>query len=362
MNMVGLTLASRIRPWRGLLGLTVVVLLAHLLLLEQLPAGLDTPAAPTAPPVFTTRSLPPSESAAARAPSTQPTEPRPNADTPPPSPAPEAPPSADAPGEATPAQAVKEMEREGPSPLPDPPSTTEAASATPPAPPEDRSPLVVNVPPAARLSYDLSGHARGLPYHANASLLWQHDGRRYTSELEIKAFLLGNRRQTSEGALTPQGLAPDRFADRAKSELAAHFLRDTQRVSFSANTPDAILQVGAQDKLSIFIQLGAMLAGEPQRWPVGKSLNLQVVGTKQAEPWVIHIDGWEDLALPMGKVHAIKLSRPPRTEYEPRVEVWLAPDLRHLPVRIRLSQSNGDLVDQSLNRIDWLSPSTAARN
>ena len=55
------------------------------------------------------------------------------------------------------------------------------------------------------------------------------------------------------------------------------------------------MQVGAQDKLSLFIQLGALLAGEPQRWPVGKSLSLQVVGAKQAEPWqVIHIDGWED--------------------------------------------------------------------
>lgn len=362
MSMVGPTLASRIRPWRGLLGLTVVVLLAHLLLLGQLPAGLDTPTAPTAPPLFTTRSLLPTEPVAARAPSTPPTEPQPSADAPPPpeSAPPEAPPGTDAPSAATPAHTIQDREPEGPPPQPDPPSTTEAA--TPPAPQEDRSPVVASVPPAARLSYDLNGHARGLPYHANATLLWQHDGKRYTSELEIKAFLLGNRRQTSEGQLTAQGLAPDRFADRGKNEQAAHFLRDTQRVSFSANTPDAILQVGAQDKLSLFIQLGALLAGEPQRWPVGKSLSLQVVGAKQAEPWVIHIEGWEDLSLPIGKVHALRLSRPPRNEYEPRVEIWLAPDLRHLPVRIRLSQTNGDLVDQNLNRIDWLQPSAATRN
>jgi hypothetical protein len=31
---------------------------------------------------------------------------------------------------------------------------------------------------------------------------------------------------------------------------------------------------------------------------------------------------------------------------EPRLEVWFGPDVGYLPVRVRLTQSNGDFVDQ----------------
>jgi hypothetical protein len=34
--------------------------------------------------------------------------------------------------------------------------------------------------------------------------------------------------------------------------------------------------------------------------------------------------------------------------YDNRVEVWLAPALGHLPVRILWTQANGDVVDQRL--------------
>ena len=36
------------------------------------------------------------------------------------------------------------------------------------------------------------------------------------------------------------------------------------------------------------------------------------------------------------------------TFYDNRVEVWLAPALGHLPVRILWTQANGDVVDQRL--------------
>jgi len=33
------------------------------------------------------------------------------------------------------------------------------------------------------------------------------------------------------------------------------------------------------------------------------------------------------------------------------VEVWLAPSMKHLPVRLRISQANGDVADQRLARL-----------
>jgi len=58
------------------------------------------------------------------------------------------------------------------------------------------------------------------------------------------------------------------------------------------------------------------------------------------------VEDEETLSLPGGELRALKLSRAPTRADEPRAEIWLAPALGWLPVRIRLSQENGDFIDQ----------------
>ena len=48
----------------------------------------------------------------------------------------------------------------------------------------------------------------------------------------------------------------------------------------------------------------------------------------------------------MGEVMAFKLTRAPRREFDTRVELWYAPSMNYLPVRIRVTQANGDFIDQ----------------
>ena len=43
-----------------------------------------------------------------------------------------------------------------------------------------------------------------------------------------------------------------------------------------------------------------------------------------------------------------KLTKEPTVEFDQRIEVWLAPSLGHLPVRMRITQANGDVADQRL--------------
>jgi len=50
--------------------------------------------------------------------------------------------------------------------------------------------------------------------------------------------------------------------------------------------------------------------------------------------------------LPGGQQLARKLVRNPRQEYDQKVELWLAPALGYLPVRMRITDSNGDFADQ----------------
>ena len=221
-----------------------------------------------------------------------------------------------------------------------------AAGATPKG--ADRPPGLVRVAASRRLLYDVNGEARRIRYGANAELLWQQDGSSYQARLEIAAMFVPRRIQTSAGQLTAQGLAPQRFSDRLRSELAAHFERDKGKISFSANSPAVPLAAGAQDRLSVLLQLGSLLAGDPQRYPPGSSISLQTVGPRDADDWRFVVGQEEDLALPGGPHRAVKLSRAPAREFDLRMDVWLAADLAYLPVQLRLTQANGDFVELQL--------------
>jgi hypothetical protein len=202
-------------------------------------------------------------------------------------------------------------------------------------------------PPAPlRVSYDVLGTVKGFSYNVSGELLWQPEGERYEARLEIRAFLLGSRRQSSRGRLTAQGLKPVRFADKVRSEVAAHFDYDKHEVIFSANTPRAPLEPGAQDHLSVFVQMAGWIQANPGWFMPGRTFQLQTIGPRDALSWSFTVEGVEQLSLPGGTVDAIKLNRPPAKPYDLRAELWLAPALGYLPARIRLTQDNGDFVDQ----------------
>lgn len=262
--------------------------------------------------------------------------------TPAPTPAPEA----EAPPPPPPAAA--DVAQNAPIPLDD--TQVAAASATRTQPP-------VQLPASVGLDYDIRGKAKGLGYSADARLQWQVDGPQYKAELEISAFLVGSRVQTSQGSIGPHGLLPLRFGDRRRgAEKAAHFDHARQLIRFSNNAPDVPLQPGAQDRLSVFLQLGALLQARPQAYPEGASIAVQVVGTGGAEVWQFQVGALQSLTLPAGTVPARHLLRTPRREYDSTVEVWLAPSLQHLPVRIRVTEHDGSLADQLLRQLPPLRP------
>jgi hypothetical protein len=230
-----------------------------------------------------------------------------------------------------------------------------AAPATAPAGPTAGAPRP-NLPPAtspgpAELVYEVSGRAKGLRYSADARLRWQPGGNRYTAELEVNAFLVGNRVQTSRGRLDAQGLSPERFGDKRRGkEKATHFDPVGQRIRYSSNAPDTPLQPGAQDRLSVFMQLASLFQARPTAYTAGQALRLQVAGTHDADTWTFQIGPEETLTLPAGTLQARRLTRPPQGEHDNTVDIWLAPELQYLPVRIRITEPDGDMADQKLRQ------------
>lgn len=201
-------------------------------------------------------------------------------------------------------------------------------------------------PGSVRLKYDVKIEYRGIPLTYSGELLWLQDGKTYDARMEISLGLLGSVVQTSKGQLGVHGLEPIRFSDKRRSEVAAHFERSRGIVVFSANTPDAPLLPGAQDQLSVLIQLASMVGGAPNRFVEGMQIPMQSVGPRSSESWTFTVGGRETLTLPGGPVQSLKLSRPAANEYAQRAEIWLAPDMGYMPVRIRLTEANGDIADQ----------------
>ena len=369
-------------PRRALLLITALVLALHWLVLQGVPLAWDSPQHSTAGRVFSTRSVappaPPPPVVAATPPSPaapRPVvrkKPRPPATQPAPvvtpavaEPAPlplsEEPPLENAGSEVSatapePPASTPTPEAPAPvasAPVPEPAAPTAAGvDISPPGAGTGRqaslAPPPVRLPAPKRLAFEVSGQAKKFNYSARAELLWQHDGSRYEARQEVSAFLLGSRAQRSTGAITSGGLLPERFADKTRSEQAAHFDYTRGRVTFSANTPEAAVGPGAQDRLSVFVQLGALLAADPGRFVPGTAVTLTTVSARSADRWTFTVEGPETLNLPVGPTPALKLLRLPRKDYDQKAELWVSPALDYLPVRIKLTQANGDIADLQL--------------
>ncbi len=233
------------------------------------------------------------------------------------------------------------------------PATTEATASAPatPAGPSQTAVTAMALPDSARLEYKMTGNARGLSYHAKGELDWHHDGRHYDARMLVSALFLGSRSLASQGQVSAQGLAPTRFADKSRNELAAHFEPDKGQISFSANTPTLPWVQGAQDRVSVFLQLGGMLAGNPAGFAPGSSITLYTVGPREADYWTFAVGAEEKIVLPYGELAAIRLARQPRREFDQTVEIWFAPSLGYLPVRSKITQAGGDFVEQQLSAL-----------
>jgi hypothetical protein len=226
-------------------------------------------------------------------------------------------------------------------------TTQDPASSTQPEPsPVEATSVRYRFAPPTVVQYNIKGEISGFAYFANGELRWQHNGSNYDAQLRISHFLLGSRTQSSSGILTPNGVEPHRFSDKLRTELVAELDHAAQRVTFAADGSQTTLEAGAQDQLSVFLQLGALLAGMPERYMRGDRLDFQAIGARSAEYWSFEIGALQTLELPGGTLSALGLKSILSDPNATQVEVWFAPSLDYLPVRIRLFQANGDFVEQ----------------
>ncbi len=227
------------------------------------------------------------------------------------------------------------------------PAAAQAAEASPPAPPTYRT----SPPPALTLHYTVSRGQRV----GDARLDWRlGDDGRYEIELRGAAEGQTSPRHgaatpsalaphwTSRGTLDAAGIAPDRFAvaRRGRERHAANFQREAGIVSYAGPARTWPLAPGAQDRVSWMIQLAAVLQAEPALTSTGQQISMMVVGAHgDADLWTFTALAPERMEGPGGEeFDVVPLHRPARHAHDPQVQVWVAPALHHLPVRLRLTR------------------------
>ncbi len=193
------------------------------------------------------------------------------------------------------------------------------------------------------------------PYRLDGRLQWQKKGARYQAQLDYS--LMGKTRsQSSQGRIGLQALQPEKFVDHKGKDLTVVFAPSADSAMLPSGAKLA-LQPGAQDRLSVLLNLGALAASQPQAFQPGRRLSLQTVSAAGADIWTWVCHGSEELTLPGGKLSAQKWVRAARQADDQRLEVWLAPALGYLPARMTITESNGDQIDQQWRRHRALPPS-----
>ncbi|VWX60134.1 conserved hypothetical protein [Burkholderiales bacterium 8X] len=213
-------------------------------------------------------------------------------------------------------------------------------------------PVPIRIPGSVRLAFAVTAQQGAAPMQGVfGDLLWLQDGRQYDARLALTFLFKTLRTQHSSGVIGPSGIEPLRFSEKRKSEVASHFVRDQNTVVFSSNAPPVPLLPGAQDRLSVVMQLGALMAGDPAGHAPGGVIAVQTVGTRDGDIWTFRIGEDERIQVPAGDYLARKLSRSARKPFDDTVELWIAPELGYLPIRIKQTQADGDFVDFQLREL-----------
>jgi len=208
-------------------------------------------------------------------------------------------------------------------------------------------------PPSTRLSFKLRGDYRG-PVEGTAQVDWLRSGQRYQVHLETSIGPVLSRHITSEGELTETGLTPRRFDGeqkvifRAARRWQVRFGPERVVLVDGSEVPT---QPGVQDEASQFVQLTWLFTTQPDKLKVGRSVEMPLVISRKLERWTYDVIGEEVLHFPFGDIPAFHLKpRRPAAPGDLTPEMWIAPSLQYLPVRIMIRDNKESWIDLTLDK------------
>jgi hypothetical protein len=190
---------------------------------------------------------------------------------------------------------------------------------------------------------------------------WTHDQEHYSMETVIETSgLVGLIKpfrmvQRSEGRIGPGGLQPEKFTVERDGRMR-------ERADFDWSSAKVVLVAGErrrefsiaegdQDVLSLMHHLSLQPDGPLKA-------ELLVVTGKSAVRSVIENLGIEEIEVPAGRVSAYHLGSTGHRG-DLKIDIWLARDYANLPVRLKITDKSGEVLDQVATGVD-LGKSAAA--
>ena len=158
--------------------------------------------------------------------------------------------------------------------------------------------------------------------------------------------LLGRATRTSVGSIGKEGVRVREFTDERSG-------RDTARAWFDwktnvltsrykGRTRSEAIPPNAQDRISFMLALAVAPPGT-------RALDVHLVDGRGTSHHVYEFQRRERVHTPAGDFDALVVGR---TAHDERLEMWLAAALGHLPVRMLVTEKDGDRFDQLAKRIE----------
>jgi hypothetical protein len=116
------------------------------------------------------------------------------------------------------------------------------------------------------------------------------------------------------------------------------------------------LQAGAQDQVSLFIQMAAAVAA--QNFKKGAELNIQTATARDAVNWRLTYQSDEPIDIKGERLETQRWICLPRGKFDSQIEMWLSQKHGGMPVRIKITQASGNFIDMEMNSSEALSALT----
>jgi hypothetical protein len=224
-------------------------------------------------------------------------------------------------------------------------SAQTVASAASPASQAAASGDKFSVPPTGELRYDTL--VNGM-MNQTGTIHWVNDGQHYEMVVSIPLPFVGPYVYSSKGHIDGYGIAPEQYSEQRGRRAAdiAIFNRESKQIVYTKTPQSQPLADGAQDRFSVVMQLASLARGAPDKYKPGVTRQFSVADNDSNEIWPIETVGDETVQARGGFTTARHFTRLPRKQGDRRkLDIWLAPSIGWLPVRILQTEPNGMQIE-----------------
>ena len=204
-----------------------------------------------------------------------------------------------------------------------------------------------------RINVKITGQFRGA-VHGSGKVTWQRQAEKYQAQVAL-SFGIGGLTMTSQGAVTPDGLNPLIFEENIVGRLrSAHFEPEAITIGsgkriLRAGLPGGLGTGSFQDSASQFVELAWRFATGRATLAPGSTVTYWLGRPEGLYQYIYDISGPEPMQLAkFGTVNTWHLTPRPIPGLKKDAiygEIWIAPSLQYLPVKIRMRNAEGVYLD-----------------